>query len=173
MDKTVDDDRATQLIDDPTLDRIINEVHRPFKGNRNALRHDLLNCCQKYTIASGPGSSGTNKRQVNRLTSISYHAKKLVELLQEDDGDLGLIRHTWPKRPDCPAYPLEQLGLLEAVLNHVSGTSSVAKIYNRNTFEGEKAQALTRWAEHLAALIEGRKSNITPLKRGEDDASER
>ena len=55
---------------------------------------------------------------------------------------------------------------VEAVLNHVSGTSSVAKIYNRNTFEGEKAQALTRWAEHLAALIEGRKSNITPLKRG-------
>ena len=55
---------------------------------------------------------------------------------------------------------------VEAVLNHVSGTSSVAKIYNRNTFEGEKAQALTRWAEHLAALIEGRKSNVTPLKRG-------
>jgi integrase len=55
---------------------------------------------------------------------------------------------------------------VEAVLNHVSGTSSVAKIYNRNTFEGEKTQALTRWAEHLAALIDGRKSNITPLKRG-------
>ena len=55
---------------------------------------------------------------------------------------------------------------VEAVLNHVSGTSSVAKIYNRNTFEGEKIQALTRWAEHLAALIDRRKSNITPLKRG-------
>ena len=61
MDKTVDDDRARQLIDDPTLDRIINEVRRPFKGNRNALRHDLLNCCRKYTIASGPGSSGTQQ----------------------------------------------------------------------------------------------------------------
>ena len=81
----VDDDRARQLIDDPTLDRIINAVGRPFKGNRNALRHDLLNCYRKYTIASGPGSSKLNKRQVNRLTSISNHAKKLVELLQEDE----------------------------------------------------------------------------------------
>jgi integrase len=53
---------------------------------------------------------------------------------------------------------------IEAVLNHVSGTSSVAKIYNRNTFEAEKAQALTRWAEHVATIVEGRKSNVTPLR---------
>ena len=48
------------------------------------------------------------------------------------------------------ATHMSQIGIppfhVEAVLNHVSGTSSVAKIYNRNTFEGEKAQALTRWA---------------------------
>src|SRR5262245_56093603 len=35
----VDADTARQLIDDPTLDRIINEVRRPFKGNRDALRY--------------------------------------------------------------------------------------------------------------------------------------
>ena len=117
----VDDDRARQLIDDPTLDRIINAVGKPFEGNRNALRHDLLNCYVQFGIASGPGSSELNKRQVNRLTSISYHAKKLAELLQEDDGDLGLIRHIWPKRPDCPAYPLEQLGLLVALIEGMAG----------------------------------------------------
>jgi integrase len=53
---------------------------------------------------------------------------------------------------------------IEAVLNHVSGTSSVAKIYNRNTYETEKAAALTRWAEHVAAIVEGRDSNVTPLR---------
>jgi len=121
MDKKIDADRARQLIDDPTLDRIINAVRRPFKGNRNALRQDLLNCYRKYTIASGPGSSGLNKRQVNRLSSISKHAKKLVELLQDDDDDLALIRDTWPKRPDCPAYPLEHLGFLVALIEGMPG----------------------------------------------------
>jgi hypothetical protein len=116
-----DDDRARQLIDDPKLDRIINAVGKPFKGNRNALRHDLLHCYAQYTIASGPGSSELNKRQVNRLISISNHAKKLVELLQEDDADLGIIRHTWPRRPDCPAYPLELLGFLVALIEGMPG----------------------------------------------------
>lgn len=54
---------------------------------------------------------------------------------------------------------------IEAVLNHVSGTSSVAKIYNRNTFEAEKAGALARWAEHIAAIVEGRESAVTSLRR--------
>jgi hypothetical protein len=117
----VDADRARQLIDDPKLDRIINAVRSPFKGNRNALRHDLLNCYVRYSIASGPGSSELNKRQVNRLTSISNHAKKLVELLQQDDVDFGLIRKIWAKGPDCPAYPLEQLGFLVALIEGIPG----------------------------------------------------
>jgi len=121
MEKKVDADTAKQLIDDPTLDRIINAVRRPFKGNCDSLRYDLLNCYAQYSIASGPGSSGLNKRQVNRLTSISNHAKKLVEELQEDDADLGFIRDIWPKRPDCPAYPLGQLGFLVALIEGIPG----------------------------------------------------
>jgi integrase len=54
---------------------------------------------------------------------------------------------------------------IEAVLNHVSATSSVAKIYNRNTFEAEKVTALNRWGEHVAAIVEGRESTITHLRR--------
>jgi len=55
--------------------------------------------------------------------------------------------------------------IIEAVLNHVSGhKGGVAGIYNRATYEAEKATALTRWADHVAAVIEGRKSNIRPLR---------
>jgi hypothetical protein len=52
------------------------------------------------------------------------------------------------------------------VLNHVSGhKSGVAGIYNLAVYAAEKAQALDRWADHIAAVVEGRKSNITALRR--------
>ena len=56
--------------------------------------------------------------------------------------------------------------IIESILNHVSGhKSGVAGIYNKSTYEREKRAALALWAEHVLALVEGRQSNITPLKR--------
>jgi len=55
--------------------------------------------------------------------------------------------------------------IIEAVLNHVSGhKGGVAGIYNRAGYEAEKTTALNRWAEHVAAIVEGRDSNVTPLR---------
>jgi len=55
--------------------------------------------------------------------------------------------------------------IIEAVLNHVSGhKGGVAGIYNRAVYETEKTNALNRWAEHVAAIVEGRDSNVTPLR---------
>jgi integrase len=55
--------------------------------------------------------------------------------------------------------------VIEAVLNHVSGhKAGVAGIYNRASYEAKKRTALCRWAEHLAAIIEGRESNVTALR---------
>jgi integrase len=56
--------------------------------------------------------------------------------------------------------------VIEAVLNHTSGTKSgVAGIYNRSTYEGEKARALEVWDEHLTAVIAGRAAKVSSLKR--------
>jgi integrase len=56
--------------------------------------------------------------------------------------------------------------IVEAVLNHISGyRAGVAGIYNRATYEPEKRIALDRWAEHLIAIVEGRESNVTPIRR--------
>jgi len=56
--------------------------------------------------------------------------------------------------------------VIEATLNHVSGSKAgVAGVYNRQTYEKEKTAALDRWAEHLAAVIEGRASKVTPLRK--------
>ena len=55
--------------------------------------------------------------------------------------------------------------IVEAVLNHVSGhKGGVAGIYNRAAYEAEKTTALNRWASHVAAVVEGRDSNVTPLR---------
>ena len=54
--------------------------------------------------------------------------------------------------------------IVEAVLNHISGfKAGVAGVYNRNTYEPEKRRALDMWAEHLAALTDGRKSKVRAL----------
>jgi integrase len=56
--------------------------------------------------------------------------------------------------------------IIEAVLNHVSGSKAgVAGIYNRSTYEPEKRRALELWANHLMAVVEGRASNVAALKR--------
>jgi integrase len=44
--------------------------------------------------------------------------------------------------------------IVEAVLNHVSGhRAGVAGVYNRATYDKEKAVALNRWAKHLLAIV--------------------
>jgi hypothetical protein len=66
---------------------------------------------------------------------------------------------------------MAQLGIqphvIEAVVNHVSGhKGGVAGIYNRATYDREKREALNLWAEHVMALVEGRKAAVVPMKRG-------
>jgi integrase len=55
--------------------------------------------------------------------------------------------------------------IIESILNHVSGfKAGIAGVYNKAPHEAEKAIALQRWGEHVAAIIEGRKSKVTPLR---------
>jgi integrase len=68
------------------------------------------------------------------------------------------------------ATGMHELGVLphvvEATLNHISGhRAGVAGVYNKAVYAAEKRQALDRWAEHVTAIVEGRASNVTPLRR--------
>jgi integrase len=56
--------------------------------------------------------------------------------------------------------------IIEAALNHYSGhRAGVAGTYNRSAYTVALKAALARWGEHVAALVEGRKSNILALKQ--------
>jgi integrase len=61
---------------------------------------------------------------------------------------------------------LAEIGVLphviESILNHVK--PRIEAVYNKSTYEAEKRTALNRWAAHLAAILDGESSNITPLR---------
>jgi integrase len=56
--------------------------------------------------------------------------------------------------------------VIEAVLNHVSGHKhGIHGVYNIAEYEAQKRRALTKWAGHLLAIVEGRASEkIVPLR---------
>jgi integrase len=72
-------------------------------------------------------------------------------------------------RRSC-ATGMAELGIapniIEAVLNHASGhKGGIAGIYNRASYVEPMRVALQRWADHVAALIDGRAaSNVTPMR---------
>jgi integrase len=52
--------------------------------------------------------------------------------------------------------------IAELAINHVKG--GVEAIYDRYRYQREIAAALARWADHVLALVEGRKSNVVALQ---------
>jgi integrase len=55
--------------------------------------------------------------------------------------------------------------IVEACLNHVSGhKAGIAGVYNKAAYDREKGIALKLWADHLTAVVEGRKSKVVPLR---------
>ena len=118
----LDADKAKDLLDDPTLTRIIAAVGKALvMPDRDMLRYDLLICYGKYCLASGPGQPGVVKRQSDGLNSMRKHASRLVELLKADDADLGIIRFVWPITPERPAHLLPQMIFLVEAIDAMTG----------------------------------------------------
>jgi integrase len=81
----------------------------------------------------------------------------------------GLDEHQLAKLPVVDRELATGLGVqphvIEAVLNHVSGhKGGVAGIYNRSDYAREKRQALDLWADRLMAIVQGRSTNVLPLR---------
>jgi integrase len=111
----------------------------------------------------GDGAAGFNSWH-NNTTALRLR-------IAEAEGK-PLPRFTLHDLRRTAATRMAELGvqphIVEAVLNHVSGhKSGVAGIYNRATYAEPMRIALQRWADHVAAIVEGREGgNVTPLRRG-------
>jgi len=97
------------------------------------------------------------------------HSKHKLDARINDGRSDPLPRWTLHDLRRTTATRMADLGvaphIIEAVLNHVSGhKAGVAGIYNRSTYEREKRIALDPWATHLTAIIEGRESNVVPMR---------
>ena len=64
----------------------------------------------------------------------------------------------------------DRLGIMphvvETVLGHVGHQGGVAGRYNLALYRAEKAAALTRWADHVLSIVEGREPKVVPLRGG-------
>ena len=61
-----------------------------------------------------------------------------------------------------------QLPVTEKVLNHVSGSfGGIVGVYQKHEFTAEKAEALQRWASHVAGLVEGASKIVQLHKKKE------
>jgi integrase len=104
------------------------------------------------------GSWSRHKEGLDARIAKANHGKPLPSWTIHD-----LRRTAATKMADLGVQP----HVIEAVLNHVSGQrAGVAGIYNRAIYKNEKAQALDLWADKLTSIVEGRKSTVTPLRRG-------
>jgi integrase len=124
---------------------------QPRRTNGDGKLRDLI-----FGLATGPFSGWSNcKESLDRR--IEAAAGKIPDWRVHD------LRR-------AAATGMAEIGIqphvIEAVLNHVSGhKAGVAGIYNLASYETEKRTALNRWSEHLLAVVEGRGSNVTTLKR--------
>jgi integrase len=100
----------------------------------------------------------------------SKSKERLDERIKEANGGKALQSWVLHDLRRGAATGMADLGVhphvIEAVLNHVSGhKGGIAGIYNRALYTAEKAQALALWDDHVAAVIKGRKSNVTSIKK--------
>jgi integrase len=52
--------------------------------------------------------------------------------------------------------------ITELAINHVK--SGIVAVYDRYSYQAEVTAALAQWAEHVTAVVEGRKSKVVPLR---------
>ncbi|MGC2079542.1 MAG: site-specific integrase [Xanthobacteraceae bacterium] len=94
---------------------------------------------------------------------VSWHRSR--ELIAKKAGFANWTLHDLRR---SVSTGMGEIGILphaiEAVLNHGSGfRSGVGGTYNRSPYFAEKKQALSLWADHVAAVVEGRESNVTSI----------
>ena len=127
---------------------------RPRRSNPDGTVRDLIFGSGNNGYSGWSKSKSILDQRLENLTgkrAVPWRLHDIRRTVATGMADIGIQPH-----------------VIEAVLNHVSGhKAGVAGIYNRSMYAAEKASALTRWAEHLMAIVEERERKVIPL-RAED-----
>ena len=138
-------------------------IHEGRVKNRRALRLRLpgpaLDILRSIPHADGPcvfgnpghGFTGWSvaKRKLDaRLADVALPNWRLHDLRRSMRTGLG--------RLGIPPH------IAELAINHVK--KGVLADYDKYSYEAEVASALAQWAEHVMAVLEGRKSKVVPLR---------
>jgi integrase len=107
------------------------------------------------------------RRYATPFTGWSVSKTTLDQRIRDRGANVGTWTHHDLRRTG--ATRMAEIGIqphiIEAVLNHVSGHKhGVAGIYNRATYEREKATALAVWSEHLLTVVEDHERKVVSLR---------
>jgi integrase len=107
------------------------------------------------------------RRHATPFTGWSVSKTTLDQRIRDGGVKVGTWTHHDLRR--TVATRMAEIGIqphiIEAVLNHVTGHKhGVAGIYNRSTYEREKATALAVWSEHLLTVVEDREQKVVSLR---------
>jgi integrase len=140
-------------------------IELPPHRVKNGRRHTVPMSSAVRTILEQRDQSGKfvfGRSGSRGFSGWSWCKEHLYEVLGFSDFTIHDLRRS-------AATGMAEIGIqphiIEAVLNHISGhKGGIAGVYNKAAYEAEKVTALNRWASHVAAIVEGRDSNVTPLR---------
>jgi len=141
-------------------------LHLPAARTKNGRAHDVPLSAQALAVVAGlphlVDADLVFTRRRKPITAFAWLKLKLDEASGVSDWTLHDLRRT-------VASGLQRLGVrlevTEAVLNHKSGSvSGIVAVYQKHDYADEKRDALARWADHVDALVSGKKGNVVTLR---------
>ena len=164
--REVSDMRRTELSADYcTIPGSRTKNHRPHALPVPTMARQIIN---SVPVIEGEGYVFTTTGKTP-VSGFSKSKQLLDEVMVEYAGGPVEPWRTHDLRRTA-ASGMQKLGIrtevIERALNHVSGSfAGVAGIYQCDPLEPEVREALQRWADHIAGLVEGRPDNVVPLPR--------
>jgi integrase len=100
----------------------------------------------------------------NKFNNYSRPKARLEELSSVTGWTLHDLRRTFATHLNDELEVRAEV--IEAALNHLSGAAKVgvAGIYMRGSYEKERRKAMTKWANHLTALVREDGDNVVSIR---------
>jgi integrase len=141
-------------------------IHLPKERTKNMHAHDVPLSTQALALVAGlPRLLDADLVfTIKRQPIIGF--SRVKRKLDQASGVTGWTLHDLRR---SVASGLQRLGVrlevTEAVLNHRSGsTAGIVGVYQRHDYAAEKRDALQRWADHIDAVVSGKKANVVKLR---------